>query len=135
MTVLLQPPHWTELSRCLEVDPEIFFPEKGGSTREAKQVCGGCEVRAECLAFALETNERFGVYGGMSERERRRLTGRSPALTAVEPATEGERVCTKCGPPAKPMIEFGVDRNLPRGRKRWCKACFAAWRAVHEVAA
>ena len=49
------------------------LPEKGGSTREAKKVCRGCEVRAECLEYALEHDERFGIWGGLSERERRRL--------------------------------------------------------------
>ena len=67
------PPDWTELALCAETDPEAFFPEKGGSTREAKSVCRSCEVRAECLEFALENDERFGIWGGMSERERRRL--------------------------------------------------------------
>ncbi len=44
-----------------------------GSTREAKKICTGCEVRAECLAYALAHDERFGIWGGLSERERRRL--------------------------------------------------------------
>jgi WhiB family redox-sensing transcriptional regulator len=64
---------WMELARCAEVDPEAFFPEKGGSTRRAKLVCGGCEVRAECLGYALDHGERFGIWGGLSEQERRRL--------------------------------------------------------------
>jgi len=53
--------------------PEAFFPEKGGSTREAKRICSGCEVRAECLEYALANDERFGIWGGLSERERRRV--------------------------------------------------------------
>ena len=53
--------------------PEAFFPEKGGSTREAKKICTGCEVRSECLSYALAHDERFGIWGGLSERERRRL--------------------------------------------------------------
>jgi WhiB family transcriptional regulator, redox-sensing transcriptional regulator len=64
---------WMESARCLDADPEAFFPEKGGSTREAKRICGQCEVREECLEYALENDERFGIWGGMSERERRRL--------------------------------------------------------------
>jgi WhiB family redox-sensing transcriptional regulator len=64
---------WQERALCAQTDPEAFFPEKGGSTREAKRVCGGCEVRAECLGYALEHDERFGIWGGLSERERRRL--------------------------------------------------------------
>jgi WhiB family redox-sensing transcriptional regulator len=66
-------PRWQDLSLCSQTDPEAFFPEKGGSTREAKKVCRGCEVRAECLEYALERDERFGIWGGLSERERRRL--------------------------------------------------------------
>jgi WhiB family transcriptional regulator, redox-sensing transcriptional regulator len=64
---------WRLNALCAETDPEAFFPEKGGSTREAKRVCVGCEVRAECLEFALRNDERFGIWGGLSERERRRL--------------------------------------------------------------
>ena len=64
---------WQERALCAETDPEAFFPEKGGSTREAKRVCTGCAVRAECLEFALSNDERFGIWGGLSERERRRV--------------------------------------------------------------
>ncbi|WRL67015.1 WhiB family transcriptional regulator [Blastococcus brunescens] len=64
---------WRADALCAETDPEAFFPEKGGSTREAKRVCTGCTVRAECLEFALTNDERFGIWGGLSERERRRL--------------------------------------------------------------
>jgi len=64
---------WRLEALCAETDPEAFFPEKGGSTRDAKRVCSGCTVRAECLEFALANDERFGIWGGLSERERRRL--------------------------------------------------------------
>lgn len=64
---------WQDRALCAQTDPEAFFPEKGGSTREAKRVCRSCEVRAECLEYALEHDERFGIWGGLSERERRRL--------------------------------------------------------------
>jgi len=66
-------PDWKDHALCAETDPEAFFPEKGGSTREAKKVCVSCDVRAECLDFALGNDERFGIWGGLSERERRRL--------------------------------------------------------------
>jgi WhiB family redox-sensing transcriptional regulator len=64
---------WQERALCAQTDPEAFFPEKGGSTREAKRVCMSCEVRAECLEYALAKDERFGIWGGLSERERRRV--------------------------------------------------------------
>ena len=68
-----EPPAWYERAACIEADADCFFPEKGGSTREAKRICAECEVRTECLAYALANDERFGIWGGTSERERRRL--------------------------------------------------------------
>ena len=64
---------WRDRALCAQTDPEAFFPEKGGSTREAKKVCRACEVRAECLEFAQESGELWGIWGGLSDRERRRL--------------------------------------------------------------
>lgn len=64
---------WLDAALCAQTDPEAFFPEKGGSTREAKKVCARCEVRDECLEYALDHDERFGIWGGVSERARRRL--------------------------------------------------------------
>lgn len=78
-------PAWMADANCLGVDPDLMFPERGASLAPAKDVCRGCEVRSECLAFALDTGEKFGVWGGLSERERRRLrrmrgTGRRDTL-------------------------------------------------------
>ena len=70
-------PAWQEQALCAQTDPEAFFPEKGGSTREAKRICVGCEVKSECLEYALGQDERFGIWGGLSERERRRLKRRA----------------------------------------------------------
>ena len=64
---------WQQDALCAQTDPEAFFPEKGGSTREAKRICVGCTVKSECLEYALGHDERFGIWGGLSERERRRL--------------------------------------------------------------
>jgi WhiB family transcriptional regulator, redox-sensing transcriptional regulator len=64
---------WQERANCLGVDPDLFFPERGASTKEAKGVCNSCEVRLDCLEYALRHGETFGIWGGMSERERRRL--------------------------------------------------------------
>lgn len=68
---------WQADALCAQTDPEAFFPEKGGSTRDAKKVCGACTVKQECLEYALANDERFGIWGGMSERERRRLRKKS----------------------------------------------------------
>lgn len=66
-------PGWQDQANCLGVDPDLFFPERGASTREAKEVCRGCVVRLDCLEYALTNGEKFGIWGGLSERERRRL--------------------------------------------------------------
>jgi len=65
---------WASDALCAQTDPESFFPDKGGSTREAKKVCAQCFVQAECLDWALTTNEKFGIWGGLSERERRAIS-------------------------------------------------------------
>ena len=53
------------------------LPREGCSTREAKRVCLTCDVRNECLEYALQNDERFGIWGGLSERERRKLKKRA----------------------------------------------------------
>ena len=68
---------WQADALCAQTDPESFFPEKGGSTRDAKKICTSCEVRSECLEYALANDERFGILGGLSERERRKLRRRA----------------------------------------------------------
>lgn len=64
---------WRDKAVCMQTDPEMFFPEKGGSTREAKKLCLGCEVIDQCLKYAVDNDERFGIWGGKSERERRKI--------------------------------------------------------------
>jgi WhiB family redox-sensing transcriptional regulator len=71
------PLSWQTDSLCAQTDPEAFFPEKGGSTRDAKKICTSCEVRNQCLEYALQNDERFGIWGGLSERERRKLRKRA----------------------------------------------------------
>lgn len=71
---------WRDEASCSTVDPEIFFPTGPGGLsaqqeRNAKKVCGNCPVRQQCLEWALQTGQHTGVWGGLSEKERR---GRSP---------------------------------------------------------
>jgi len=109
------PPFWSE-GACAGVDPELFFPERGASTREAKTVCSTCPVRAECLGWALTNHEKFGIWGGTSERERRRIKRRmligqdTPELT-VEWVPAGARIglATPAPLPAAPKEERTVD--------------------------
>ncbi len=90
---------WRARGACLRADPELFFPlsSVGPSVEhlnQAKAVCARCQVRAECLEFALATRQVHGVWGGASEDERRRLLAGSmsqaqPALAPAVPAGAG----------------------------------------------
>ncbi len=64
---------WQDYANCRGADADLFFPERGASTRKAKAICTACEVKDECLDFAIQNGEKFGIWGGMSERERRRV--------------------------------------------------------------
>lgn len=118
------PPEWTLAALCQQVDPELFFPEKGGSTREAKRICAACPVRANCLQFALDHAEQFGVYGGLSAGERRRLRPPQPRPygRTIRHGTEGgyythrsrgEQPCVECQEAARE----GWQRRKQRRRE------------------
>lgn len=102
-------PHFAGDAACAEIGGDEWFPEKGGSTRGAKKVCAGCEVRAQCLEWALDNGEAFGIWGGLSERQRRTMAqGRerkAPTPQPIKHGTEsgyaahrrrGERACGPC---------------------------------------
>jgi WhiB family redox-sensing transcriptional regulator len=95
------PPEWMAGGLCAQTDSAAFFPEKGGSTREAKRICQGCEVRDECLEYALENGIRFGVWGGLSELERRKLKPASP--------TRPQRFFEQRGAQVRAMAAEGTD--------------------------
>ena len=73
MIDLFDRPDWQIAAACRGVDPDLFFTERGEKTSDAKAVCRGCPVREDCLEYAMANVEKFGVWGGLSERERRRL--------------------------------------------------------------
>jgi WhiB family redox-sensing transcriptional regulator len=75
---------WMADGLCAQTDPEAFFPGRGEPGRAAKAVCAACPVRAACLSYALEHSERFGVWGGTSERERRSLRRFAAVDDAIE---------------------------------------------------
>ena len=102
-------PDWHDDALCAQTDPEAFFPEKGGSTREAKQICHRCPVRTECLADALASDTRFGVWGGLTERERRVLRRDRPA----EQATGAQPVVPQ---PRRAHSGQRRESTSPRGR-------------------
>jgi WhiB family redox-sensing transcriptional regulator len=68
---------WAASASCRAADPELFFPGGEGDPDEALKICSGCPVKDACLEWALETRIRYGIWGGMTERERRRLLRRS----------------------------------------------------------
>ncbi|MDQ8706281.1 WhiB family transcriptional regulator [Streptomyces sp. LHD-70] len=78
-------PSWLDLALCAQTGSAFFFPEPGSSVREAKQICLACEGRAACLEYALANDERFGVWGGLSEKERERLR-KGPARRSADRA-------------------------------------------------
>lgn len=94
-------PQWWGEAKCQSADPEVFFPEKGGSARDAKRVCRDCSVRVQCLEYALNNEERFGVFGGMSERERRHMqrdrSQRLRPITYIRPESESESGSSNSG--------------------------------------
>ena len=69
----LQVPPWYKDANCKGSNQDDFFPERGSSTVIAKKICSECKVRVECLEYAVERKERFGIWGGKSERERRAI--------------------------------------------------------------
>jgi WhiB family redox-sensing transcriptional regulator len=69
---------WQARALCAQTGAEFFFPEPGSSVREAKRICGMCEIRSACLEYALANDERFGVWGGLSEKERLALRRTTP---------------------------------------------------------
>ena len=75
-----QDPHdrmvWRDQGRCRGLDTALFFPGRGDSAADAQQVCAGCPVARKCLVHALAIPEKFGIWAGTSERERRRIRRR-----------------------------------------------------------
>ena len=71
--IFLEDLSWQDFANCSGADQDLFFPERGASTRKAKAICAACVVKAECLEYAIRQGERFGIWGGLSERERRKI--------------------------------------------------------------
>ena len=81
-TLRFEPQPWITRAACRDEDPDIFFPGRGESTAPAEYICHGCPVRIECLEWALDHGEKHGIWGGLSERARRRIrTTRRQATT------------------------------------------------------
>lgn len=81
---------WARYAACAEQNPETLFVQ-GAEQKRAKQICTGCLVRTECLADALDNRMEFGVWGGMTERERRALLRRRPDVGSWRRLLESAR--------------------------------------------
>jgi len=68
---------WSALAACRGFDSAIFFPGQDGNADPALEVCDSCSVKDDCLEYAMETRQRYGVWGGTTERQRRRILRRS----------------------------------------------------------
>jgi WhiB family transcriptional regulator, redox-sensing transcriptional regulator len=68
------PDMWQERAACFGVNPDVFFPASEEEAGTALSHCSRCRIREECLAWAIKNGERYGVWGGMTEQQRRRLT-------------------------------------------------------------
>ena len=100
---------WVAQALCAQTDPEAFFPEMGASTRAGKKVCVGCDVRGECLEYSLIHNEQFGIWGGLTVRERRRLARPIPVVPIVRTIP-----CPVPGCPNLFVTELGAQRHVRR---------------------
>ena len=78
---------WMARGLCTNVPPSIFFPSDGVGVEVAQRICAGCPVREDCLEHALEHRIDHGVWGGCSERERRRILKRRRVASGAPPAT------------------------------------------------
>ena len=119
---------WMDLALCAEVDWAIFFPEKGESTRPAKAVCGNCEVRAECLEWALQHEDisAHGIWGGVSERDRRHLKRGEPVRGLPVPAARPARPALEDYPPCAAGLHRLTPNNVCVNLKTGgydCKSC------------
>ena len=118
---MFERPDWFDHGACRAAGPQIFYPGKGESTKEAKQICRSCPVRKPCLEYALDIGEHHGIWGGFSERERRRMRGlRNRRKGKPAPA------------PASAVAVCGTDSGYHKHRLLKEETC-AACRAAHNA--
>ncbi len=91
---------WRHRARCRSEDPDTLFVQ-GAQQRDVREVCKACPVRTECLAHALDNRIRFGVWGGMTERERARCSSAGPTSCRGRPCSR-RPAARRCGPGSGP---------------------------------
>ena len=110
---LIERPEWMQSAACRGMDVNIFYPPVGEHGTAAKRVCAGCPVAAECLAYAVNLGEHHGIWGGVAEKQRRKIRSRAFA-----------RVADRCGTTAGYMAHYRHGTAI-------CEPCRLAQRA-HE---
>lgn len=140
---------WQDAAVCAQIGGDLWHPERGGSTKEAKSIYADCPVRLQCLRHAIDNDERWGIWGGLSEHERHRLktANRQPTDTGLCGTSQGyqrhryrgEQACAECrkaasdrtreartlqDPTVGPMCgtESGAKTHSRRG-ERSCRSC------------
>lgn len=95
----LDRPEWMEHAACRGVDPDLFFPARGEDQDAVKAICAACPVRFDCLDYAMVNSEKFGVWGGLSEKQRRALRrhGRPTPPQIVHGTNGGHRAHLRRG--------------------------------------
>lgn len=116
---------WAEEALCAETNPEAFFPEKGGSIREAKRICAACPVQKECLDYALNHGERMGIWGGTTPEERKEMA-RSFESTY-------EKIITKEIPTKAPTIQNGAIFKMEFEKYSDCRAIAEKYREGFSI--
>ena len=111
---------WQDHALCAQVDPELWFPEKGESSRPAKRICQRCPVQAECRSAALARCEQYGIWGGLSYKER--MGGNARPERQLDSAREHLRLITALSA-REAARELGVS---PRTIQRWRTALAVA---------
>lgn len=119
---MLQRPAWMAEANCRGMDPEMFYVERGDSAglKAARAVCRACDVQAECLAYAVNNGEKFGVWGGLSEKQRRTIRrdyGVSEARCGTHAGyqrhrRDGETPCLAC---REANNAYSRERHRARG--------------------
>lgn len=93
---------WRDQAACQGHDPELWFPHESETGQPAKQICGTCPVREQCLTWAIDHKQDYGIWGGLNHNQRKRL------------AKERAHLCQECG---------GTFQADPRARPKYCPDC------------
>lgn len=114
-----QPLAWADHGSCTNADPDLFFPQPGADTSYARSICRACPVRLHCLDYALESGQKHGIWGGMTESQRRRLRRRShpsnPATSRDDDIEAADLVAdAEAAQPAEPVAVRSRHLQLVR---------------------